>query len=308
MPQIPQPNVNRARRQISFHRVSPRLKSKADEFVWNRDAVAGAIGALEGTDDFYLTEGDTADEQSLCAVVDRSNAPQRIRFYRVRRRNLPETEASGVFEALELGERSGLAESIHLVLFDDEVIGAEYNHYGPRTSTFGTFLAERAALDAVIRPLIRSDVIDQILAMDEIRRLRLKVETSAVGALKQHTGGLGGALDAAELFSAGRYVDVTLATTPGDATFTDRVKALFHALRDSGSIDHLQAAEVYGQRSDGLFDTLNVMKEVLTVTAEIDRESPRSRALDREAAYEAVEAAHERLAGEIEAGGTIALA
>jgi hypothetical protein len=308
MPPAPQRDANVAARQIYFHRAQARLRSNADDFVWDRDAVAAAIAELVGTEEFYLDEGEPAEEQHLCAVVDRAQAPHRVRFYRVRRRNLPETEAGGVFQALELGERDGLAESIHLVLFDDGVIGAEYNHYGPRTSTFGTFLARRCDQDVAIRPLIHSNVIDEILDMREIRTVRLKVETEAIGALRQHDGGLSGALDAAELFSAGRYVDLKLATKPQDAAFADRVKALLRGLRDGGALDHLKAAEVYGQKGDGLFDTLNVMKDVVTVNARIARESPRSRALDRHAAYAAVEEAHRALAQEIAAGGTITVA
>jgi hypothetical protein len=307
MPPAPQADPNVAARRIYFHKVRPRLKSKADEFHLDRSAIAGAIEKLVGTDRFYLDEGEPGDEQHLCAVVDRADAPQRIRFYRVRRRNLPETEAGGVFEALTLGERSGLAESIHLVLFDDNVIGAEYNHYGPRTSTFATFLSERCELDVVLRPLIHSNVIDEILNMGEIRSVRLKVETSAVGALKQHAGGLGGALDVAELFSAGRYVDLKLATKPHDADFTAKVKALLRGLRDSGTLTNVEVAEVYGQKGDGLFDTLNVMKDLVTVNATINRESPRSRALDRDAAYGAVETAQKALAQDIAAGGTIVI-
>lgn len=78
--------------------------------------------------EFYIDEG---DEQYLSAIVDRSEPPQRVRFYRIRRRNLPETEQSGNFADLVLAEQEGLAESIHIVLFDEGVIGSEYNHYGP---------------------------------------------------------------------------------------------------------------------------------------------------------------------------------
>jgi hypothetical protein len=291
MPPTPQADPNVAHRRISFHKVRPRAIAEIDAFELDRDAVAASVQALMGTVRFYLSEGDPAEEQSLCAVVDRVTPAHRLRFYRVRRRNLPETESDGVFEALELEERRGVAESIHMVFFDGNVVGSEYNHYGPRASTLGQFLNERCGLDVRLRPLVRADVLDQILRMSQIRKLRIKVDASEAVALRQSEGDLGSAFEAAEIFSAGRYVDLTLAARPSDERFTEKVKRLLSGLRQHGAIEHVGVAEVYGMSESGDLVALNLLHDQVTVKADIRRESPRSRALDRDSAYAAIESA-----------------
>ena len=304
MPLVPHLDPSVARRNVYFHKVVSRAID-AGAAAFDREAAVAAISALAGTDSFYLDEGEPEDEQHLCAVVDRAESPQRVRFYRVRRRDLPETEAGGVFRALELSERDGLAESIHVVLFEDGIVGSEYNHYGPRATTFGTFLNERCGQDVRLRPLVRADVIDKILNMQEIRTLRIKVDPSAATALQQSAGGLGGAFDAADVFSAGRYLDLKVATTAHDEEFTDKVKRLFRSLRDRGGLEHLGAGEVYGKNEAGELEVFNVLHDMVVVNTTIQRESPRSRALSRDPAYAAVEDAYAGLADDIRDAGTI---
>ena len=302
MPSIPRdPNI--AQRKIYFHTFqSP--DGQAD-FSADRAAIVDCVAALHGTPRFYLQEGPPTDEQYLCAVVDRSEPPQRIRFYRVRRRNLPETEVGGVFEDLELEEARGLAESIHILLFDDTVIGSEYNHYGPRITTFASFLKERCNVDVRIRQLIRRDVIDEILAMRDVRVFRVKVAPSAATAVQQRAQGLGGAFDAAELFSAGHYMDLKLASGGNDEAFTTRVKTFFDRFRDPEAAAQLEAAQVYGKNRDGMFETLDLLKDRIVLARDIEREAPRSRALDKESAYRAVEDAYAEISDELGEAGSI---
>jgi hypothetical protein len=304
MTPVPRHDPLLAKRKIYFckalNTTNPNVASALD-----RAALVASIQGLVGSAAFYLVDGDPGEEQSLCAVVDRAESPHRVRFYRVRRRNLPETEGGGVFRALELGEQDGLAESIHMVFFDDDVVGAEYNHYGPRATTFGGFVQERCSQDVRLRYLIRSDVIEKILRMPEIRKVRIKVEPSVATALKQHAGGLGGAFDAAEVFQAGRYMELVLAARAADRSFTDNVKSLLRAIRGQNAVGHVDAFEVYGKNQDSEYEHLNLLHDRVIVQTEISRESPRSRALDKDSAYAAVEAAYASLGDAINAGGTI---
>jgi hypothetical protein len=303
VPPIPaDPNV--AQRKIYFHQVAPRT-GDPDRFRLDRAGVLAAINALSGTPQFYLPEGPADEEQNLCAAVDRTRPPHRFRFYRVRRKNLPETEAAGDFEALDLDARRGLAESIHVVLFDDNVVGSEYNHYGPRATTLATFLNERCGQDVYLKQLVRRDVIDDVLRMSDIRRIRIKAEPAAAAALRGRATGIGGAVDAATSFSAGKYVDLTLAADPADGEFTQRVKSFIRSIRSSDARAHLEAAQVYGKNEDGLLEALDLLHDAVVLNREIERESPRSRALDKDAAYRAVEDAYREIQPELGQGGTI---
>jgi hypothetical protein len=300
MPPVPQRDPNYAERKIYFH------KAVTDDptFELDRDSVVTAIAALGGTPDFYIDEG---DQQYLCAVLDRVEPPQRLRLYRIRRGNLPETEEAGNFEELELAAQRGLAESIHILLFEEGVIGSEYNHYGPRITTFGQFLNERCGLELRIRPFIRQDVFSAILGMREIRRFRVKVSPHGIAELQQQGVALSEGFDAADVFRAGKYVDVTLASEPGDAGFTEQVKRFFRGLRSS-QVDPttlVDAAQVYGVTASDVLDDFDLLRDRVVIVDHIRRESPRHRTLDTQAAFSAIEAAHERLADEMASGGTL---
>lgn len=300
MPPVPQRDPNYAERKIYFH----KAVTDDPEFELDREAVVTCISALGGSADFYIDEG---DQQYLCAVVDRVAEPQRLRLYRIRRGNLPETEEAGSFEELELAAQRGLAESIHILLFEGSVIGSEYNHYGPRITTFGQFLNERCGLDVRIRPFIREDVFSAILGMREIRRFRVKVSPHGVAELQQQGIALSEGFDVADVFRAGRYVDLTWASEPGDADFTERVKRFFRGLRDSQiePTTLVEAAQVYGVSSSDDLDDFDLLRDRVVIVDHIRRESPRHRTLDTEAAFGAIEAAHEGLADQMAAGGTL---
>lgn len=298
---LPQRDPNYAERKIYFHKA---VNDADPDFELDREEVVERISALAGTADFYINEG---DEQYLCAVVDRPSPPQRVRFYRVRRRNLPETEEAGSFEDLDLAEQKGLAESIHILLFDDNVIGSEYNHYGPRITTFGYFLGERCGQDVVLRPFIRGDVMSAILGMQEIRRLRVKATPHGVAELQQAGVALSEGFEAADIFRAGKYVDLTLAASPGDPDFTDRVKRFFRGLRDSNIEPSgvLQDAEVYGVTSDDGLGSLSLLNDRVVIVEQIRKESQRHRTLDTQAAYAAIESVRTNLADDLARGGTL---
>jgi hypothetical protein len=301
MPPVPGRDPNYAERKIYLHKA---VVDDDPDFALDRENIVARVEALADTPEFYIDEG---DEQFLSTVVDRAELPQRVRFYRIRRRNLPETENSGNFEDLQLAEQAGLAESIHIVLFEDSVIGSEYNHYGPRVTTFGFFLNERCDQDVRVRPFIREDVFSAILAMHEIRRFRVKVTPHGTAALQQSGVALSESFDVADVFRAGKYVDLTWASEPGELDLTQRAKRFFRSLRDSGldPTTVVEAAQVYGLTSNDDLDDFDLLRDRVVIVENIRRENPRHRTLDTEAAYAAIEAVYEDLADDLAQGGTL---
>jgi hypothetical protein len=158
-----------------------------------------------------------------------------------------------------------------------------------------------------LRPFIREDVINAVLAMQDIRRFRLKVTPANDALLQENAISLSEGFDAAQTFGAGRYVDLTLASEPVDQGFTDRVKQWVRGLRDSGldPTTVLEAAQFYGRTADHGLDELDLLRDRVVIVQQIRRENPRHRTLDTDSAYAAIEETHENLAGELAAGGTL---
>jgi hypothetical protein len=74
-------------------------------------------------------------------------------------------------------------------------------------------------------------------------------------------------------------------------------------VRGGNARANLEAAQVYSKNSDGLLEALDLLHDAVVLNREIERETPRSRSLDRDDAYRAVEDAHREIRNDL--GGAI---
>ena len=142
--------------------------------------MAKAIKALKGTDKFYFEQ---QDERVTCAEVRRTKGPQSLKFYAIRRTDLPSLDSgTGTIGDLALKATEGLAEAVHLRFFPNNVVGFEAFFYGPRIGRVEDFLNERCA-DALgapvrLRQMLRGDIIERALKFDDIRVFHVKIDPS----------------------------------------------------------------------------------------------------------------------------------
>ena len=62
----------------------------------------------------------------------------------------------------------------HVVFFPDNIVGAEYNHFGPRVSRLGSYLHKKsseAVARAAFRPILRGDAAKQLDRLSDLRVL-----------------------------------------------------------------------------------------------------------------------------------------
>lgn len=276
---------NEAQRKIYFYRAFPAKPDPA--FLLDPGAVCKAINALRGTAVFYLDEG--ADRITCAEVVDASKPPK-IKLYAIRRENLPSRDTgSGIIRELNLAADEGLAEAIHIRLFPNSVIAAEFFYYGPRTSRFETFLNERCNQDVIVKELYRGDVIERALKFRDVRALRVKINPSALTKQKASDLGFTGLIDTAKNFDAGVYADVTLRAEGDDPKFTAKVKKLLRRLQKEQPHELFANLEMEG-KSDATdhVEPLNLLSDQLVRVVRIPRESTRTRAVDSSAAFKAI--------------------
>ena len=76
--------------------------------------------------------------------IDDIESPQRMRLGNIRRTDLPQMEQGGSLRPLLLPGKAGLAESVHMMFFPGNIVGSDFNFYGPRVSRFSYYLAEKA--------------------------------------------------------------------------------------------------------------------------------------------------------------------
>lgn len=291
---------NAAERKIYFYRVVPQEPKNHPNWSLDRKALTKAIDDLQGTADFYFEE---SDGRITCAEVYDDGAPQQLKFYAVRRTDLPSLDSgTGDIGDLDLAEEEGLAEAVHLRLFPNGIIGFEAFFYGPRISRIEAFLNDRCATalgaPVRIRQIFRGDVLARALKFEDIRVFHARVHPSKETIAAAKGAGLKGVMDTASSFGADVWVDVRLRAEPKDPKFTERVKDVFRFWRDQGidPSEFLMSADIEGKNPESeKVEPLNMLSDALVRMAEIPRESARSRALDSDAAFKAVSEAYKKV-------------
>ena len=83
------------------------------------------------------------DDRRICCWVDSLTPPWRLQLGVVRRSALPLLERGGKLSGLQLPDLTGLVETTHIVIFPENLVGVEFNFYGPRVSRLSPYLQER---------------------------------------------------------------------------------------------------------------------------------------------------------------------
>jgi hypothetical protein len=224
-----------------------------------------------------------------------------LRLFKVRRDDLPGVDdGAGTRTELNLDADAGLAEAIHIRLFPNGVVGAEFFFHGPRITRFERFVRVKLEMPFSIRQLARHDVIEEALKYDDIRVLRVKLDPSVTS--REAAGEVGlDELIIASSFEAGVYIDVQLRAEKNDDAFRERVKRLFSKLR-SGNADAniFEKLEISGRpEGEHRVTQLDLLSERLYRIVEIPYRTERYRDLDSGAAFSAIREAYQQVESEL---------
>lgn len=303
------PPRNIAERRIHFYRVNVGTSEAGQPIVPNVARWLHAIDALPFTDDGRYLEVEPG--LLTCCWVDRDRANHRMRVGTIRRSGLPQLERAGQLSALPISPSSGLAEQVHVVFFPNNIVGSEFNFYGPRLSRLADYLSVRAGVNSPpvsFDPLIRQDVLEQLAKLQDVRVLRLRIKGSYVDTLRQLDQDLGSAFEAAQRATEADEVELILRMTPySRQALSQRMMAFVRRLaRRPDSRTEMSQFKVSGLSSDsGGVEIVDALNDQLIANKQIIREGRRSRALDTNAAYTAIEEAYEEMREELEAAAAI---
>lgn len=288
-----------ARRKVLFFRAMPDpVEEGQPDPVWDRAAICDAIAGWEGTTAAYYEDNDGVNRTE----VGRSTAPQGVRFLKVRRDELPGVDdGAGDRTDLNLNPNEGLVEAIHICLFPNRVIAAEFFFYGPRISRFERYWRSKLNLPFSLRQVARHEVIDQALAYDEIRLVRIKLDPStystekARDAAAEAAPSLEGLMGVATDFDATVYADVTLRSQPNSTGLRNRVKTLLSSVKE-GDVDAeiFERLEIEGKPTpDAKVTPLDLLSERLYRMVDIPYRLERYRDLNSDAAFAAIRSAYD---------------
>lgn len=294
-----------AERKVYFYRVDAGLTTGGKPKRLDATPILDSISALpyNASGRYWLQP----DGNVLCAWVDPKQRHPRMRLATVRRSGLPLLEEAGSLSPLGVAAAAGLYEPIHVMFFPSNVVGVEFNFYGPRPSRIPSYLMRTAghacptfSLDA----LIRQDVMEQLKRLKRLRVLDLKVRASYASAVAEADADLGAALDAAARVGQSEVVHLVLQPAPHRRNWlTEKALAAVRNLAARPDLrENALGFSVRGlDEEHDRIEEIDVLKDELVVTKKVVRLDDRSRAVDDAAAYAAIEEAYTELKTELEA-------
>jgi len=247
------------------------------------------------------------DGNVVSSWVDSVTDRPRFRLATVRRTGLPLVESAGALSALPLEANQGLYEAIHVVFFPRNVVGVEFNFYGPRPSRVPWYLsrATKGQFSAfTLDPLLRQDVLQQLNRLAQVRVLDLAIRPSYAATVAEADRDLGSAFRAAAKAGGSELVQLTLRPAPHGRTWL--AAPVLQAVRQlAGRSDVRENAQTFTVKGLNAqtesIELIDVLKDQLIAHKQIVRLDTRSRAVDDAAAYQAIEEAYTELHSDLEA-------
>lgn len=301
-----------AERRIMFYRIDCGTDEGGDPVAYAPEPPLRRINGLDWNNNgrYQLS----MDGGVLCAWIDRMQANQHMQFATVRRAGLPLVEdGSGTLTSLGIPASSGLAEITHVVFFSNNILGTVFNFYGPRPTKLSGYLKAKVPstpAELSIQPLIRADVAEQLERFETLRLVDLKIRPSYARIVSQANDSLGSAFTAATAAVTGGAKGVQLVLTSDRKKTANLGPALMAAVKWLAGRDDLHENvarfTVGGLDSEtGNIAKLDLLSDKLVMAKKIVRQSARSRALDNNSAYTAIQEAYNELSDELEAASSM---
>ena len=209
---------------------------------------------------------------------------------------------------LNIADEQGLLEAIHVVFFENNIVGADYNHFGPRVSRLPFYMGKKANDEIPNRirvtNLVRGDPAAVLDTLAGLHLLDLSVIPTHVEVVQQHNRGLGGALAAsAEITEEPEVVSLNIKASRN--TEPGLLQDIGDALRAMARNEEFRAGakklRIQGRRQgQRKIETFDLLKDDITASVQMIRLNPRGRALDPNHAYAQIVAAYKELYDDIQ--------
>jgi hypothetical protein len=297
-----------AERKIHFFRAQSRTDANGRPLILPITEVLQHVETLPCTiGQRYLEQ---PDNNVLCAWADAGTQHPRMRLATVRRSGLPLLEDGGALSPLSIASSAGLYEPIHICFFPENIVGVEFNFYGPRPSRLPVYLTRTAPNQCPafnLAPLLRQDVMEQLGRMRELKVVSLRILASYATQVAEADADLGAAFEAARRVGDSEVVQLVLQPEPYHRrTMTQKALEAVRRLAERLDLrDNALAFTVTGiDDADGHLEEIDILSDELVASKKIIRMNPRTRALDDNATYSAIEEAYQEMEADLRAAAS----
>ena len=299
-------------RKIYFYRVDLGRSQDGSPLPFDPFPALDAIGQLPfavGHAGRYEEEG---DGNVICVLPSDAKPKQELRFCRVRRVGLPQLEREGNISDLDIRPDEGLLEPTHIVFFENNVAGIEYNHFGPRASRLGGYINDktpRHSPSIQLQPLLRRDISRLLDELTEIRLLEFRIRASYIGTVRQADESLADAFEAnRRVLNDAVSLQVVLRSSKHQRRFAfEKLSVPIRRLLQRRDLhENVEQFKVRGYSETGnRVETLDLLNNYVVKPMAIPRVHGRSRALNTNAVFGAIHGAYLQLKDDIDTALTI---
>jgi hypothetical protein len=290
-------------RAIHFYRVDIDGERNGQFAPFDPSPALAAIRGMpyaDGADSRYLPDD---DGNAICAWPEMNGAVPALRFGQIRRMGLPQLEQAGAVSDLNIAADSGLVEMIHVMFFPGNIVGADFNFYGPRLSRLGIYLHSKSNKMVPLssfHPLLRRDVTEQLNHLTEIRFFNLRIIKSYIDFVHQADQSLGDAFIANAQVLDGHAEEFEIILRPSKTGRYSALKRLIGPIRTlvcgSDLRDSAKCFQVSGKHNEtGKVEKIDLLRDHLIARKQILRLGERSRAVNPDSAFDVITKAYDEL-------------
>jgi hypothetical protein len=240
-----------------------------------------------------------------CCWVDSLMDPVQIRFSFIRKSEFPQIERQGDLTSLPIPNDSGIAEKIHVVFFPNNIVGSDFNLFGPRIGRLAEYLTVKAMplcnKDLIFSPLLKQNVLAEMDKYGKIRLFQLRVRRSYIESLERADQSIHDAFEACALVGNAEEIEVVLKTKDHSRGFLNN--SLFSSIKRILRLPrlHEEASKFCMKglnKTTNRIDTVDLLNDKLIAKRQI-MHLDNSRALDPDSAYQAIQSAYSELQNEL---------
>ena len=189
-------------------------------------------------------------------------------------------------------------------MFEHNLIGVESNFYGPRISRLAPYLTQALGADAprfTTEALLRQDSADRLNHFEELRVVELFLRPAYIEQVERASKSLGSAFSALDQLSKAEVLGLTLRPEPNQRTplGSKILKGIKKVAGRSDMPENVYRFKAKGVNDAGRIEPIDLLEDQLVTRRKIVTMGARSRAVDPDATFDAIEEAYSELEPEL---------
>ena len=267
------------------------------------ESIFNHVNSLPFTNDGRYLKLDGGNLRSM--YVEHSELPFKGILGTVRKAGLPLLEEMGSTSPLDIPDTAGLYEPMHFMIFPRNVIGFEYNFYGPRINGLKEYLPKKAPnlIDKVeLTPLMRTDIQELISKMGEIKLFRIGIHRNMGDHLRIINDNVHDAFKKLKENDFSEVIEISLRPEKYSRKsiripFIDRLPQFLSEAKDDVDTAIIRAENTSNENK---VDTFDLLQQYLLTTKSVSKIDDSHRSVNSESMFTAISDAYDELKGEID--------